>query len=166
MVQMPGRKPAIALLSDHVLFRQVVSQRLAEQGFGPVLELPSTEKLIAAMKKRRLDIAIIDVEHENGALVELVRELRREQPALHVIMLATPLQQSADDSIVLETGGVDRAAALLALIPGLRASTDDKLLQRHWSQITTRQREVMRWLAIGLDNAAIGQKLRIGERAV
>ena len=166
MVQMPVRKPAIALLSDHALFRQVVGQRLAEQGLGPVLELPSTEKLVAATKKRRLDIAIIDVEHENGDLVELVRELRREHPALHVIMLATPLLQTADDTIVLETGGVDRAAALLALIPGLRASTDDKLLQRHWSQITTRQREVMRWLAIGLDNAAIGQKLRIGERAV
>ena len=48
---------------------------------------------------------------------------------------------------------------------GLR-NGDEKAPHRHWSRITDRQREVMRWLAIGLDNAAIGQKLRIGERAV
>jgi DNA-binding NarL/FixJ family response regulator len=32
--------------------------------------------------------------------------------------------------------------------------------------VTERQREVLSWLAIGLDNTAIGKKLHIGERAV
>jgi DNA-binding NarL/FixJ family response regulator len=162
----PPRKAALALLSDHELFRQVVAQRLADQGFGPVLQLSTRDKLVAAVRRRRIDIAIVDIDHDSDDLIELARSLRAELPALHVIMLATPLRQTADDTIVLETGGVERAAAVTALVQGLRSTADDKSPHRHWSRITERQREVMRWLAIGMDNAAIGQKLRIGERAV
>jgi DNA-binding NarL/FixJ family response regulator len=161
----PARTPGIALLSDHVLFRQLVAQRLADQGFGPVIQVASKDKLLAAARRKRIDIAIIDVDHDSEDTLLLVRSLHAELPALHVVMLATPLAASADDTIVLETGFVDRASAVMALVPGLR-NGDDKAPHRHWSRITERQREVMRWLAVGLDNAAIGQKLRIGERAV
>lgn len=159
------RKPGIALLSDHVTFRQLVAQRLADQDLGPVLQVASKEKLVAVAKRKRVDVAIIDVDHDSDDTMTLVRSLHAELPGLSVIMLATPLVQTSDDSIVLETEGVDRAATIAALVPALR-SGDDKTPHRHWSRITERQREVMRWLAVGLDNAAIGQKLRIGERAV
>ena len=163
----PPRKPALALLSDHELFRQVVAQRLSEQDMGPVLQLTTKDKLVAAVRRRRIDIAIVDVDHDSDDLLDLVRSLRVELPDLHVILLATPLRKTASDTLVLETDGVDRAVALTALVPGLRTTTgEDKAPHRHWSRITERQREVMRWLAVGLDNAAIGQKLRIGERAV
>jgi len=166
----PPRKPALALLSDHEVFRQVVSQRLADQGFAPVLQLSSRDKLVAAARRRRIDVAIIDVDHDSEDVLALVRSLRTELPALHVIVLATPLRQTADDALVLDVGGVDRAAAVTGLVPGLRAPTavaaEGSAPHRHWSRITERQREVMRWLAVGLDNAAIGGKLRIGERAV
>jgi DNA-binding NarL/FixJ family response regulator len=162
----PPRKPALALLSDHELFRQLVAQRLADQGFSPVLQLASKDKLVAAARRRRIDIAIIDLDHGSEELLAIVRSLRDELPALHVIVLATPVRQSADNDIVIDTGAIDRATAVTALVPGLRAAAEDKSPHRHWSRITERQREVMRWLAIGMDNAAIGQKLRIGERAV
>jgi DNA-binding NarL/FixJ family response regulator len=159
------RKPGIALLSDHVLFRQLIAQRLSDQGFGPVIQVASKEKLIATARRKRVDIAIVDVDHDSEDTMTLVRSLHTELPALHVVMLATPIKQSADDTLVIETGEIDRATAVLGLVPGLR-NGDDKAPHRHWSRITERQREVMRWLAVGLDNAAIGQKLRIGERAV
>jgi DNA-binding NarL/FixJ family response regulator len=162
----PTRKPGIALLSDHEIFRQLVAQRLSDQGLGPVVQLTTKDKLLAAARRRRVDIVIIDVDHDSDDTHALVRELHAELPELHVIMLATPLRQTADDGIVLETGGTDRASAVLGLVPGLRSNGDDKSPHRHWSRITERQREVMRWLAVGLDNAAIGQKLHIGERAV
>jgi two-component system, NarL family, nitrate/nitrite response regulator NarL len=159
------RKPGIALLSDHVLFRQLVAQRLSDQGFGPVIQAASKDKLMAAARRKRIDIAIVDVDHDSEDTFSIVRSLHAELPALHVMMLATPIKSSVDDTLVLETGGVDRAAVVTALVPGLR-NGEDKAPHRHWSRITERQREVMRWLAVGLDNAAIGQKLRIGERAV
>jgi DNA-binding NarL/FixJ family response regulator len=160
----PPRTPGIALLSDHVTFRQVLAQRLTDQGMGPVVQVASKDKLIAAARRKRIDIAIIDVDHESDDMITLVRSLHAEMPDLTVIVLATPLEKTADDSIVLDTAALDRANGIIALVSGMRA--DDKSPHRHWSRITERQREVMRWLAIGLDNAAIGQKLRIGERAV
>jgi len=159
------RKPAVALLSDHELFRQVVAQRLADQGFSPVLQLSAKDKLVAAAKRRRVDIAIVDIDHGSEDTMSLVRSLHAELPTLHVIVLATPIQQSTDDGVMLEVGGVDRANAVAGIAVGLR-NGDEKAPHRHWSRITERQREVMRWLAVGLDNAAIGGKLRIGERAV
>lgn len=160
----PPRTPGIALLSDHVTFRQVLAQRLTDQGIGPIVQVASKDKLIAAARRKRIDIAIIDVDHESDDLITLVRSLHAELPELSVILLATPLEKTADDSIVLDTAALDRANGVIALVSGVRS--DDKSPHRHWSRITERQREVMRWLAIGLDNAAIGQKLRIGERAV
>jgi len=163
----PPRKPALALLSDHEVFRQLVAQRLVEQGHGPVLQLTTKDKLVAAARHRRIDIAIVDVDHESEDVLGLVKSLRAELPTLHVIMLATPLRQTVSDTLVLEPEGLDRVMTVTALVPGLRLpTTEDKTPHRHWSRITERQREVMRWLAVGLDNAAIGQKLRIGERAV
>ena len=161
----PPRKPGIALLSDHVTFRQLVAQRLADQGFGPVLQVASKDKLIIAARRKRVDIAIVDVDHDSEDILAMVKSLHAELPKLSVIMLATPLEQTGDDSIVIDNVGIDRAATIMALVPGLR-NGDDRTPHRHWSRITERQREVMRWLAVGLDNAAIGQKLRIGERAV
>lgn len=153
------------------MFRQVVAQRLADQGFAPVLQLQSRDKLVAAARRRRIDVAIIDVDHDSEDVLVLVRSLRTELPALHVIVLATPLRQTTDEVLVLDVGGIDRAVAVTGLVPGLRAPAPTTVAEgsaphRHWSRITERQREVMRWLAVGLDNAAIGGKLRIGERAV
>lgn len=163
---MPPRKPAIALISDHELFRQIVAQRLDEQGQGPVVQLATLEELVTETAKQRVDIAIIDIEHESADALAVVRVLRAEHPGLHVILLASPLRQAADASVVIESTGVERAAAVMSLVPALRTGSEDKAPHKHWSRITARQRDVMRWLSVGLDNAAIGQRLRIGERAV
>jgi DNA-binding NarL/FixJ family response regulator len=166
-----ARKPAIAILSDHVLFRQAVAQQLADQGFGPVVQVSTKDKLAAAARRRKVDVAIIDIDHDGEETYTLVKSLRGELPELHIVMLATPLGPPTDEAVVLEPNAEDRASALIALMPeqrtnGEEKTADGKTPHRNWSRITERQREVMRWLAVGLDNAAIGQKLRIGERAV
>jgi DNA-binding NarL/FixJ family response regulator len=167
-----ARKPAIAILSDHVLFRQAVAQQLADQGFGPVVQVTTKDKLTAAARRRKVDVAIIDIDHDGEETYALVKSLRGELPELHILMLATPLgPPTEEEAVVLDPLAEDRASAVMALMPELRINgeektADGKTPHRNWSRITERQREVMRWLAVGLDNAAIGQKLRIGERAV
>jgi two-component system, NarL family, nitrate/nitrite response regulator NarL len=159
----PPRKPAIALLSDHTLFRQALSQLLTQYGLGPISEVETKAELSAL--QRPIDIAIIDLDHEKEDTLTLVHTLRREMPELHLLVLGTPIRQAAVEYSGLETPEVDRDALVTALVQGFRAAAD-KPPHRNWSRITARQRDVMRWLATGLDNAAIGEKLRIGERAV
>jgi DNA-binding NarL/FixJ family response regulator len=162
---MPPRKPGIALLSGHDLFRNVVAQRLTDLGLGPVQVFPTKDKLVGGLRRKRIDVAIIDIDHDSEDTFALVLALRSDFPALQVIMLATPPEVVTSD-LVVEMSDVDRAAAVIALVPRRSGDDDNKTPHKNWSRITDRQREVMRWLAVGLDNAAIGQKLRIGERAV
>lgn len=149
---MPSRAPAIALLCDRVELRAAIARRLTAH--GPVLELASEERLLAAARKGRIDTAIIAIESD-GDVRELVRALRGAAPALHVIVLSTPDGDGEE---------LERAAIAASVVPALRGR--DRVTPEQWARITTRQREVMRWLAIGLDNAAIGLRLDIGERAV
>ncbi len=84
-------------------------------------------------------------------------------------MLARPhrIAALAIEMIAIETPEID-PSALLAAVRGRRPHVSSELgRNRHrWSQITTRQRDVLRWLAIGCDNRHIASRLKVGERAV
>lgn len=150
-----GRKPAVAVLSSQAGFREQVGQLVTTQGFGPVVEHDDKAKLSA----QPIDILIIDLDYEPDTLMHLVQTLRESSPGMQIILFAAPGATPLDPE-------VDREALVGALVHGFRAAAGDKPPHRNWSRITSRQRDVMRWLAAGLDNATIGQKLRIGERAV
>lgn len=162
------RKPAIALLSDQTLFRQELSKLLTAQGLEPILEIDDRTKLLAGAQRRPIDIAIIDLDHASEDPILLVQALRRELPELHVVVIGTATRQTAAEPVDGDEPAehVDGNELVTSLVQGFRAAAADKPPHRNWSRITSRQRDVMRWLAMGLDNAAIGGKLRIGERAV
>lgn len=100
----------------------------------------------------------------------LVRALRFELPNAHLVAIGTPLRQAAMSSTIdvpVETpdaGSDDLSAAARGRTSQLSA-TAIREVQR-WNDVSPRQRDVMRWLAIGLDNDAIARKLRVGVRAV
>ena len=158
-----------------------MARLLNDQGFGPVFEAEDVANLVASAQRRPIDIAILDLDQHE--VLALVGTLRSELPELQVMLVAAPPRQTpqlfelVDDAGLAEGTGeppapaeatiqVDREALVGALVQGFRAAAADATPHRNWSRITARQRDVMRWLAMGLDNAAIGQKLRIGERAV
>jgi DNA-binding NarL/FixJ family response regulator len=96
--------------------------------------------------------------------------LRRDAPGVHLVAIGTPLRQAAMDptiDVAVETpeAGCDD---LVAATRGHKPQRTAQLIreQRRWREVTPRQRDVMRWLAVGLENVAIGRKLGIGDRAV
>jgi DNA-binding NarL/FixJ family response regulator len=162
-----ARKPGVALLSDQIEFRHAVSKLLANRGLEPLVEIDEPSKLVAAAQRRPIDIAIIDLDHASEPVLDVVKALRNELPELLIIAIAIPpVRPAAVDAIGDTPEEVDREALVTSLVHGFRAAAADKPPHRNWSRITSRQRDVMRWLATGLDNAGIGQKLHIGERAV
>ena len=54
------------------------------------------------------------------------------------------------------------------MIEGRAPSMSSELARAHkqWAHVTARQRDVLRWLAHGLDNPGIAAKLRVGTRAI
>jgi DNA-binding NarL/FixJ family response regulator len=162
----------IALLSDQTLFRQGIDELLGKQGFHHVTSYQTSEELFAAERSRRPHIVIVDLDHEREDTTTLVSALRQALPNTHVVLLGTPLRQGAVATTSygqVETPAADVTRLVASLGTARRPpgpSTELQNQRRLWKQVTPRQREVLRWLATGLDNQSIARRLRIGERAV
>lgn len=162
--------PAIALLSNQTLFRQGLVELLHRNGFHHVIEFSDGGKLRAAAETRSPDVVVVDLDHEHDDTMALLRALHHEMPGAHVVAIGTPLRQAAMDSAVdapVETpdASLDELAAATRGRARQRSVEATRELRR-WHDVSPRQRDVMRWLAVGLDNDAIARKLRIGVRAV
>jgi DNA-binding NarL/FixJ family response regulator len=164
--------PSVALLSDQTLFRRGLAALLRASGFERVSEYASSAELIHAARTRPPDVVIVDLDHEREDTMSRVRALRHELLDTHIVVIGTAIRQGAADASFdseIETPQAD--------LPALVAAADLHARHRHrsvealrqhrlWERMTTRQRDVMRWLATGMENRAIARKLRIGERAV
>ncbi len=165
---MMRKKPVVAVLSDQVLFRRGIAGFLRATGNRVVENANSAE----VRRGPAPDVLVIDLDHEHEDTMTLVRGLRRDLPTARIVVIGTALRQGAanapfDDE--LETPAADVPALLAAAhLPGrkLRPSAEGKRQMRQWAAVTPRQRDVLRWLSRGLDNAAIASKLRITERTV
>lgn len=168
-------KPSVAVLSDVTLFRRGLSELLRQQHFRRVTEYASTAELIAAARSDRPDVVVIDLDHERGDTMTVVRALRHELFDTHIVVIASAVRQGAADSSFdaeVETPTADVGALVTAVAAGAfdgraRRRSSESLRQHGlWSRLTLRQRDVLRWLATGADNRTIARKLRVGERAI
>jgi DNA-binding CsgD family transcriptional regulator len=129
---------SVRVLSDHPLFRRLLSDALRRRGTR--------------------DITILDLDHAAGDVLDAVVRTRKKYPGTRLVVVGSRLRLAAAAAAV-EVGVASDGATprrLLAARPHR---------PRGWI-LTDRQREVLRWLVAGLDNAAIGRRLAIGERAV
>jgi two-component system, NarL family, response regulator LiaR len=163
----PTSAPAIALLSDHTLFREGVVKLLNQGGYQRVAEYDNSGRLLATETTQPPAVVIVDLDHESEDTLTLLQRLRHALPQSHVVAIGTALRHAAADT----GSGVETPAATGGDLA--KATADDRRLSltvlrelRRWQQVTRRQRAVMRWLAVGLDNHTIAGKLKIGDRAV
>ena len=165
----------IAVLSDQNLFREGLVELLHHRGFDHVEEYTSSRLLLQTT--RTPAVLLVDLDHTQEDTMTLLRSLRRELPTTHIVAIGSPPRQEAAGSSKtdgrLETPVANAAAlAALAALAAAAAAAEHTLssdaLHQHrlWSAVTPRQRDVLRWLATGIDNETIARKLRIGERAV
>ncbi len=159
----------IAVLSDQNLFSEGLVELLHHRGFDHVEEYTSSRLLFQT--PRTPAVLLVDLDHTQEDTMTLLRSLRRELPTTHIVAIGSPPRQEAAGSSKtdgrLETP-VANAAALAAAAAAAEHTLSSDALHQHrlWSAVTPRQRDVLRWLATGIDNETIARKLRIGERAV
>lgn len=151
------------MLSDQPLIRQGIGALL--RALGHTVANGET-----AVRGRRVDTAIVDLEHATGDPTRFVRRIREQLHGAHVIALANPMRLAAlagDADAELELLRTDSAVLASAIARrAVKPSAELARAHRLWSQVTPRQHDVLRWVAVGWDNTAIATKLRIGERAV
>jgi DNA-binding NarL/FixJ family response regulator len=158
----------IAILSDQTLLRQGVAALLRARGFRHVLEFADGRELLDGARKEPPAAIFIDLDHEREDTLTLVGRLRRELAGAHLIWIGSALRQGAanGDDDELETPGADAAALAAALLAHPPRSSELRREHARWAAVTPRQREVLRWMAIGADNRTIARKLRVSERAI
>jgi DNA-binding NarL/FixJ family response regulator len=161
------KSPTVAVLSDQVLFRRAICGFLRAQ-HARVFEYAS----VADVRRAPVpDVLVVDLDHEREDTMTLVRGIRRDFPGTRLVVIGSALRSGAADSTIdgdVETPSADIPALLAATQLGrpLRRSSEARRQQRLWSEVTPRQRDVLRWLSTGADNATIARKLRVGLRAI
>lgn len=152
----------VALISEHVLFRQGTAQLLRAQ------RLDVVEAVHPAALRASVPTTVLDLDHASHDARDLLEQLAGT--TLIALGSAQRLAAASDGvpHIELETPRTT-AAALVAAVLRQRApqpSADLARAHRQWAAVTPRQRDVLRWLAIGLDNRAIAVELHVTARAI
>jgi DNA-binding NarL/FixJ family response regulator/DNA-binding SARP family transcriptional activator len=183
----------LVLAEDHYLLREGM-RRLLET--NPDLEIAAVcedlDSLLAAVEAERPDVVVTDIRMPPGDLDEGIRasdRLRVEHPDVGVVVLSQYLEPAY--ALALFEAGTERRAYLLKervhdlgqLVAAIRAVAEggsvvdpkvvealvaEKTRREHspLNELTPRERDVLREMAEGKNNAAIAEALRLSERTV
>jgi DNA-binding NarL/FixJ family response regulator len=181
--------PRIVLADDDVLLREGLASLLDTSGFDVVGQAGDADELLALVREREPELAIIDIRmppaHATEGL-EAARMIRAERPETGILVLSAHIE--VDPVMELLSGG-QRIGYLLknrvldithfietveriiqggsVVDPGLveelvaNRSRDDPL-----GALTPREREVLGLVAEGRSNAGIGRSLWVTEGTV
>ena len=180
----------VAIADDSVLLRAGLERLLVDAGWEVAASVGDAAALMTAVKQHRPDVAIVDVRMPPGFSDEGLRaavELRRLAPDLGVLVLSQYVEEpAAQELLAMGARGVgyllkDRVADVSEFIDAVarvaRGGTalDPEVVAQIMARrrredplapLTPRERDVLALMAEGRSNAAISDRLAIGEGAV
>jgi DNA-binding NarL/FixJ family response regulator len=188
-----GMPTRVVLAEDHYLLREGVRRLLESQ---PELEVVAVcddlDSLLAAVARERPDVVVTDIRMPPGNLDEGIRaaeQLRTTDPDVGVVVLSQYLEPKY--ALALFEGGTERrayllkervkdvtqlAAAVSAVAAGgsaidpkvVEALVEAKGRREHSAlgELTPRERDVLREMAEGKNNASIAETLFLTEGSV
>ncbi|MEM7801406.1 MAG: response regulator transcription factor [Chloroflexota bacterium] len=188
---MSGQKESIQLLivDDQDIIRDGLSIML---GVRPNIEICGTAKdgveALELVETHQPDIVLMDLKmpHMNG--VQATRELKLKYPDMPIVILTTydeddwimdAIRAGADGYLLKDAGKDDIAAAVEGALAG-RNPVDPNVAEKLYSfvqfgppaaapfldELNARERNILRLMASGLTNAAIGSHLNLAEGTV
>ncbi|HEX4740337.1 MAG TPA: response regulator transcription factor [Caulobacteraceae bacterium] len=170
----------IVLADDHAIFRQGVATLIErESDLKVVGEAGDGEEAVACYRRLRPDVTLLDLVMPRLDGFEALLRIRHMDPEAKVIVLTTYdtdedinriLRAGAKAYLLKDVGAADLvrcirdvAAGRMRLAQGVASKLADRFTQ---VQLTVREVSVLRLVAEGLNNRAIGQRLGISEGTV
>ena len=177
----------VLVADDHSLFRDGIVSLLNAAGMQVVGEAGNGADAIALAHRLRPDVVLMDIQMPGLNGIEATRRLRAELPEVQIVMLTV----SEDDADLFDAVRAGAAGFLLKslnsdefvdLLRGLERG--EAPIPRHLagrlmhgiaqqskapalaSTLTGRETEMLRLVAAGLPNRAIGQQLGVSENTV
>lgn len=176
--QTAPKLPRIAVLSDQELYREGIVEILMQHGFRHVEGFARCESLLRPTRGPLLDLALVDLAHEQEDPEEVTRRLRAIWPDVTLVAIGTPMQlaaraRGADGCIEIPGEGSARLSAMVEAVARrhhgpVKFSLSPEVVRqgRIWASLTPRQRQVLGLLGCGVENLKIAASLGISERAV
>jgi DNA-binding NarL/FixJ family response regulator len=181
----------IVVADDHALLRKGIIRILEEVDYIHVVgEAGDGLELIELLKKKKADMAIIDISMPNLRGIEATKEIKKIYPSIKVIILTMHkkveyLQQAltmgADGYLLKEDTDEELLSAIenvkrgkIYISQALSEEVNEELVKRHRfgqkkitsETLTTREREILKLIAEGKSNRDIAQLLFISTRTV
>jgi NarL family two-component system response regulator LiaR len=179
----------IAIADDHALVRQGIHTFLeAYPDLSIVGEAESGEAIVCLVAELVPDIVLMDLVMAGMGGVEATRQVKRVSPHTQVIVLTSfdddeyifPALRAGVLSYILKDVGINDLAETVrkaakgesVLHPRVAARVVQEVHRERsdipnlFTELSTRELEVLRLIADGLSNAAIAEKLVISEKTV
>ncbi|MDQ6687093.1 MAG: response regulator transcription factor [Actinomycetota bacterium] len=169
----------LLLADDQALVRGALAALLTlEPDLEVVCEVGSGDAVLAAARKHRPDVALLDVEMPGLDGIAAAQEVRRELPDVRVLIVTTfgrpgflrrAMQAGATGFVVKDTPAAQLADAVRRVHAGLRvvdpALATDSLVTGD-SPLTTRETEVLQAARDGSSVATLATRLFLSEGTV
>jgi DNA-binding NarL/FixJ family response regulator len=190
-VESDREEPRVVLVDDHDLFRTGLVNLLSEQGVHVVGEAPNGETALRLVRDLAPDVVVMDLNMPGISGVDATREITTVAPRTRVLVLTISVDGAdvvdavmagacgyllKDSSIQQLVAGIRAAAAGESLISPQIAAKVLQLLRATTAtgrkpdvtqaDLSDRELEVLKLIAIGKDNAEIAQALFISPKTV
>jgi DNA-binding NarL/FixJ family response regulator len=185
----PGRPVRVVLADDNVLLREGIAGLLERAGFEIAGQAGDAEGLIALVRMKRPDLAVVDIRMPPGHSTEGLNAavtIRKEFPETGIMVLSAFVHVEHAVELLSSGQGIgyllkDRVEDVTDFVQSLQRVADggavidpalvqDLVRARHdqdpLDMLSAREREVLELMAEGRSNTAIAQRLFITEKAV
>jgi two-component system response regulator NreC len=182
-VEPEGATTRIVLVDDHAVVRSALRMLLdAEAGFEVVAEGGDAEEAARKVRAYHPDILILDLSMPGPSSLEMIPKIREDAPDTNIVVLtmeADPafarraMQAGAGGYVLKESADAElvKAVRLVSggetyLTPELGARMAAQPDQSAREELSARETEVLRLIALGHTNAEIAQMLHLSVRTV
>ncbi len=188
MNDQPDQTIRIFLLDDHEVVRRGIAELLgAVPGFEVVGEAGTVAEALPRVLASRPDVAVLDARLPDGSGIDVCRDIRSALPSTYCLILTSYSDHDAVLASVLAgaSGYVLKEVRTAGLVKAIREAAQGKSLidteviaqvmdrVREHSEageklgvLTNREREVLDYIAGGLTNRQIGEKMFLAEKTV
>ncbi len=179
----------VAIIDDHAMFRTGVRAEISET-VDVVVEAEDVETAVAAIKKHKPDVVLLDVHMPGGGGMEVIRRLHTREPDIK--FLALSVSDAAEDVIGIIRAGargyvtknisgpelLDALARVAAgdavfsprlagfVLDAFAGTIEVAQIDEDLDRLTEREREVMRLIARGYAYKEVAKELFISIKTV
>jgi len=180
------KKIRVLLADDHNLVRAGIRQLLeSANDLQVIVEAEDGEEAKALIKKYKPDVAVLDIQMPKASGIDVTRWIRSRLPEVGVLILTAyddnpymmAVLQAGANGYILKTGQADELIQAVRDVHEGKSALDSNITQKLMNSIfntpdkifeslTDREMDVLRLVAKGFTNKAIGVQLGISDRTV